>query len=400
MTWLYICVVAFMVGGLIVASERWHGAFTGDSDLNKPQASHTRATPRVGGLAVLAGSLAGLLVLGPSNMTLTWLWPALFVAALPVFVAGLLEDITKDIGASKRLLAAFASAAIAWWLLGGVSRVGIAPVDWVLSFWPVSLIFTMFAVGGCTHALNIVDGMNGLAGMIATLMAVSISLVALQVGDMPIFMIAAALASATLGFLVWNFPFGRVFLGDGGAYFLGFMLAELAVLLVVRNPSAGNASGLNDGAGAVVLMSAAAAAQRGIAPMARLVSPFYALAVLFYPVFETGFSIWRRRFKRGVPVDQPDALHLHQLVFRRLVRVTFSRGRRHAVPALCNALASPYMWVLALIGLVPATIWWDNAWFLCASLVVFAAVYTWLYMRLVSWRRPGWLLLPSVIRTH
>jgi UDP-N-acetylmuramyl pentapeptide phosphotransferase/UDP-N-acetylglucosamine-1-phosphate transferase len=365
-TWLYICVVAFMVGGLVVASERWHGAFTGDSDLNKPQANHSRATPRVGGLAVLAGTLAGLLVLGPSNMTLTWLWPALFVAALPVFVAGLLEDITKDIGASKRLLAAFLSAAIAWWLLGGVSRVGMAPVDYVLSFWPVSLLFTMFAVGGCTHALNIVDGMNGLAGMVATLMAVSISLVALQVGDVPIFLVAAALASATLGFLVWNFPFGRVFLGDGGAYFLGFMLAELAVLLVVRNPS---------------------------------VSPFYALAVLFYPVFETGFSIWRRRFKRGVPVDQPDALHLHQLVFRRLVRVTFSRGRRHAVPALCNALASPYMWVLALIGLVPATIWWDNAWALCASLVVFAAVYIWLYSRLVSWRRPGWLLLPSVLRT-
>src|SRR5690606_38499687 len=96
-TWLYICVVAFMVGGLIVASERWHGAFTGDSDLSKPQASHSRATPRVGGLAVLAGSLAGLLVLGPSNMTLTWLWPALFIAAMPVFVAGLLEDITKDV---------------------------------------------------------------------------------------------------------------------------------------------------------------------------------------------------------------------------------------------------------------------------------------------------------------
>ncbi len=59
-----------MVGGLIVASERWHGAFTGDSDMKKPQASHSRPTPRVGGLAVLAGTLAGLLVLGPSNMTL------------------------------------------------------------------------------------------------------------------------------------------------------------------------------------------------------------------------------------------------------------------------------------------------------------------------------------------
>ena len=70
----------------------------------------------------------------------------LFIAAMPVFVAGLLEDITKDIGASKRLLAAFLSAAIAWWLIGGVSRVGFSSVDWLLAYWPVSLLFTMVAV--------------------------------------------------------------------------------------------------------------------------------------------------------------------------------------------------------------------------------------------------------------
>src|SRR3546814_18553075 len=99
-----------MVGGLIVASERWHGALTGDSDLKKPQASHARAAPRVGGLAVVAGSLAGLLVLGPSNMTLTWLWPVLFLAAMPVFVAGLLEDITHDVVAGKRTVPAFSPA--------------------------------------------------------------------------------------------------------------------------------------------------------------------------------------------------------------------------------------------------------------------------------------------------
>jgi UDP-N-acetylmuramyl pentapeptide phosphotransferase/UDP-N-acetylglucosamine-1-phosphate transferase len=291
----------------------------------------------------------------------------LFVAALPVFLVGLLEDITKTIGAKKRLFAAFVSAGIAWWLLGGIRHVSISPIDWALSYWPISLLFTIFAVGGFTHALNIVDGMNGLVAMIATLMAMSIGLVALQVGDMPIVIISAALASAVLGFMIWNFPFGRVFLGDGGAYFLGFMLAELAVLLVARNPS---------------------------------VSPFYALAVLFYPVFETVFSMWRRRFKRGVPMDQPDALHLHQLVFRRLVRITFSPKVRHALPALCNALASSYMWLLALIGLVPATIWWDNAWILNASLLVFAASYTWLYNRLVSWRRPEWLLLPAALRDH
>lgn len=366
-SWFYICIVAFGVGGLIVLSERWHGKVTGDTDFNKPQAAHSRATPRVGGLAVVAGSLAGLLVLGPSNMTLAWLWPVLFIAAMPVFLAGLLEDVTKEVGALKRLLAAFASAAIAWWLLGGITRVGLPGVDYLLAFWPISLLFTVVAVGGCTHALNLIDGMNGLAGMVAMLMALSIGLVALQVQDIPIFLIAIALASATLGFLVWNFPFGRVFLGDGGAYFLGFMLAELAVQLVMRNPA---------------------------------VSPVYALAAVFYPVFETLFSIWRRRVKRGSPVDQPDALHLHHLVFRRLVRVTFSRDSRHAIPALCNALASPYLWVLTLVGLVPATIWWDNPLILLVSLLVFAAIYLWIYSRLVSWRRPMWLLLPSIGRQH
>src|SRR5699024_2223474 len=278
-----------MVGGLIVASERWHSSFTGDTDMDKPQAMHGRAAPRVGGLAVVAGTLAGLLVVGPRNFTLTWLWPVLFISALPVFMAGLIEDVTKDVGASKRLLAAFLSAAIAWWLLGGLTRVGMSWANWLLSFWPVSLIFSMIAVGGCTHALNIVDGMNGLAGMVATLMATSLALVAWQVGDLPIFLIAVSLVCATLGFLVWNFPYGRVFLGDGGAYFLGFMLAQLAVQLVIRNPT---------------------------------VSPVYALAVLFYPVFETLFSIWRRRVIRGTPVDQPDALHLHQLIFRQIGRAS------------------------------------------------------------------------------
>src|SRR5690625_4264152 len=145
--------------------------------MDKPQASHLRPAPRVGGLAIWAGSLAGLLVLGPGNMTLTWLWPVLFIAALPVFVAGVVEDISKDVGSLKRLLAAFISAAIAWWLLGGVVRVDVQWADWLLSFWPVSLLFTMVAVGGCTHALNIIDGINGLAGMVAVLMAASIATV-------------------------------------------------------------------------------------------------------------------------------------------------------------------------------------------------------------------------------
>src|SRR5690625_7384204 len=108
-------------------------------------------------------------------MTLTWLWPVLFIAALPVFVAGVVEDISKDVGSLKRLLAAFASAAIAWWLLGGVMRVDVEWADWLLSFWQISLVFTVVAVGGCTHALNIIDGINGFTGMQAELIAASLA---------------------------------------------------------------------------------------------------------------------------------------------------------------------------------------------------------------------------------
>src|SRR5699024_12811703 len=110
-------------------------------------------------------------------------WPAWFIAALPVFVAGVVQDISKAVGALERLLAAFASAAIAWWLLGGVMRVAVEWADWLLSFRPISLVFTVVAVGGCTHALNIIDGINGLAGMVAVLMAASLAAVAWQVQD-------------------------------------------------------------------------------------------------------------------------------------------------------------------------------------------------------------------------
>src|SRR5690625_7633206 len=99
--------------------------------MSKPQATHLRPAPRVGGLAIWAGSLAGLMVLGPSNMTFTWLWPVLFIAALPVFVAGVVDDISKDVVSFKRLLAAFALADFVWCLLVGVVRVDVAWVIWI-----------------------------------------------------------------------------------------------------------------------------------------------------------------------------------------------------------------------------------------------------------------------------
>ena len=98
---------------------------------------------------------------------------------------------------------------------------------------------------------------------------------------------------ALLGFLVFNYPSGRIFMGDGGAYLLGFWLGELSVLLVVRNPD---------------------------------VSPWFPIVLLAYPVVETLFSIYRRKFLQGRSAGRPDAMHLHQLIYRRLARVAVAPG--------------------------------------------------------------------------
>jgi UDP-N-acetylmuramyl pentapeptide phosphotransferase/UDP-N-acetylglucosamine-1-phosphate transferase len=90
-------------------------------------------------------------------------------------------------------------------------------------------------VAGACNALNIIDGTNGLAGGSALLMFTGMAAVAWHVGDTLVLLQAAAMTGALLGFLLWNYPKGKVFLGDGGAYFIGFMYAELAIQVVARN---------------------------------------------------------------------------------------------------------------------------------------------------------------------
>jgi hypothetical protein len=113
-----------------------------------------------------------------------------------------------------------------------------------------------------------------------------------------------------LGFFVWNFPAGLIFLGDGGAYFLGFWSPN-SILLLVRNPE---------------------------------VSPLFPLLVCIYPVFETLFSIYRRRSCAPCRRSMPDGIHLHSLIYRRVMR--WAVGDRSA-KALTrrNSMTSPVLWV-------------------------------------------------------
>jgi hypothetical protein len=123
------------------------------------------------------------------------------------------------------------------------------------------------------------------------------------------------------------------------------------------------------------------------------VSPWFPLLLLAYPIWETLFSMYRRRM-RGCSAGEADALHLHSLVYRRLVRW---KGYE-ALPAdyvARNSIASACLWVLPACCLAIALSFWGNSVVLQSAAVIFAMLYTWLYLRIVRFGMPGWMTISS-----
>lgn len=351
---------AFLATFLIIRDAAKHERSSADHDLSGPQKFHVRPVPRVGGVAVFGAVLAGAAGAQFSGMPdVSRLW-VLIAAALPTFAFGLAEDLTKGISPRRRLFFTAVSATLAIWLLDAVlERTAIPGIDSLIQLHPVAIALTIFVVTGVANAVNIIDGFNGLASMCVLIMMLALAYVSFQVGDSLIFAAALITAGAVLGFFVWNFPAGMIFLGDGGAYLLGFLLAELNVLLLHRNPS---------------------------------VSPMFALLLCAYPIFETIFTIYRRKFVRGTATSEPDAIHLHTLIHRRVVRwmLGVPQERRQTTR---NSMTSPYLWLLCLFSVIPAVLWWNNTAVLTGFLLLFMASYVLLYWSIVRFKTPKWLIL-------
>jgi len=251
------------------------------------------------------------------------------------------------VGTLTRLLLTMLAAAFGVWLLGAViPRLEIPGFDTLLKWAPFAIAFTMFAVGGVANAINIIDGYNGLAAGHAVIVLAAMAWVSALVGDDFLFTSALAMIGALLGFLIWNYPKGKIFLGDGGAYLLGFWLAELSVLLVVRHPE---------------------------------VSPWFPMLLLVYPIFETLFSMYRRKFIQGQSPGQPDRMHLHQVIYMRLGRARADASDPASITRL-NSRVAPYGWLLTLCCVVPALLFWGETQWLVVASLLFCAVYVTLYL--------------------
>ena len=337
-----------------------HNRATLDFDLASVQKVHSKAVPRIGGVGIFFAVLVtGAYTTWREPLISKWL-ALLFICSSVAFVGGVVEDLTKNVSASRRLLLTAAAAALGFFLIEArIGHISLGNIVLTLPALWVGLPLTVLAVAGIANAVNIIDGFNGLASAVTICMLLSLGYVAFQVGDMFVLVAALMVAGAVAGFFIFNYPAGLIFLGDGGAYFLGFMLGELSILLVMRN---------------------------------HQVSTWYAALLLIYPVFETLFSVYRRLFLRGHSPGLPDGIHLHSLIFRRVVR--WAVGPRDARALMRrNAMTSPYLWCISLMAVVPATLFWKNTWALMAFCVLFIASYTWLYLRIVRFRAPRWMIL-------
>lgn len=329
-----------------------------------PQRFHRGHIPRIGGLGIFLGT-GGALILAASplgarlNVDMSaWFAVAAWLCMVPAVAVGLVEDVTQKVPAKVRLGLTAISALMLCGLLGlQASRVGLDVVDnWLHANPWVAVVFAAVAITGLPHAFNLIDGYNGLAAVVALLISLALAHVSLQLGDRQLAAVLIGLAGATAGFLLWNYPHGKVFAGDGGAYVWGLVIAVGCVSLVQRHPS---------------------------------VSPWFPVLLLIYPVGETFFSIYRK-LVRGQSPGTADALHLHQLIFRRIVRVALEEDEVRELLARNNR-TSPYLWMFAATSVVPAVLFWNNTLILFLCCVAFAVAYVSAYLMIIRFKVPGWL---------
>ncbi|MGV0988228.1 MraY family glycosyltransferase [Limnohabitans sp.] len=296
---------SLLIAFLLVITQKWHGIFSLDVQ-HGIQKFHVHPTPRVGGIAITCGALAAYFAAKAEHQSMLG---SLMIAGIPAFLFGLLEDITKRVSVLVRLIATMTSGLIAWLLVGiSLTDIGIPLVNNLFHITLFSVLFTAFAIGGVANALNIIDGFNGLASGYSILAMACLAAIAHSVGDTSLAMLCSVLACAIAGFFFLNWPWGKLFLGDGGAYFMGFALAWACVLMVERNDC---------------------------------ISPFAMLLVCSYPITEVLFSIYRRKMRHVAP-GRPDCLHLHSLIMRRHIRPCMdSRWANPITGLIVVALTTP-----------------------------------------------------------
>lgn len=306
-----------------------------ESCLNAVQAAHRKPTSRLGGVAIFAAfGVSYFFVPLPA----TDAYGRFVIACAILFGVGLLEDLGFGISPLTRLLAAAVASLTAIWLLGvWLPRSDIPWLDVLIPHWSVGVPITLLVTVGMANGFNLIDGVNGLAALTALAASVALGLISYQAGYTLMVDLTVMLAAGILGFLLFNYPFGLIFLGDAGAYTLGFVLSWFGISVLIRVPDA---------------------------------SAWAILLTMFWPVADTLLAIYRRS-RRNAPRMAPDRLHVHQLVMRALEICVIGRGKRHIANPLCTIVLAPFIIAPPIAGVML----WDRPLASFLAVIAFSCLF-------------------------
>lgn len=305
-TWAFVfaLIVSFVAMPFVILLANKTGAM----DAPNARKVHKKPVPRIGGLGIYAGFMAAIIFVTIKfglNDEMIKETVGLIVSGSLIVALGLVDDY-KNLPAKVKLLGQIGAAAVLVLLFdvridfvtdpfGGYFYFDNLPVP------HLAIPLTMFWLVGLTNTVNLIDGLDGLAAGVAAIASFTILLVALEQGFILVAVLTAALAGAAVGFLKYNFHPAKIFMGDTGSMFLGFMLAGISVTGAVKS----------------------------VATIALIV-PIFALGL---PILDTTFAIVRR-LRGGVPIFKPDKGHLHH----RLLSVGFTQRQAVLLMYVISAL--------------------------------------------------------------
>lgn len=310
--------IAYKIGALDIPDHKRH--------------IHSKTTPLIGGLAIFAGFLIGLIIFyRPFDVQAV----GILIASILIIAAGIIDD-TVALKPKVKLAIQIVCALIVYFHGIKITYIsvpdfivegGILPLKWM------SLPITLIWIVGVTNAVNLIDGLDGLAAGVSSIATFSLFFIAILAGETNVAIISAALAGGCLGFLPYNFNPAKIFMGDTGALFLGFILSVICI------------QGLFKG---YVIIS--------------FVVPFLILGL---PIFDTTFAIIRRIWNKK-PIMEADRSHLHH----RLMDMGFSQKQTVAILYVISTL-------LGITAVVVVEKGADQAiWFVIAILIaVFISMY-------------------------
>lgn len=271
-TFIYAFCISFFTLLVVIYLSHKYQYFIDCEQKDKPQKFHDKPVPRAGGIGIVTA--LALLLFAPFGLKLI---PSIVL----VFASGIFEDFYNSSTPRLRLIVQALAAATAIWFTDSV--VTYLGLGITLPYW-AGVAFSIFAIVGMVNAVNIIDGFNGLASGVVLLILASFAVVSYEQHDTELLYVISVATGATFGLFVLVFPKGKIFLGDGGAYLLGFVVALIGVYLAGKYDA---------------------------------ISPWYVLALFIYPVWEVIFSIIRK-LSIGLSPMKPDSYHMHMLVYRQV----------------------------------------------------------------------------------